>query len=133
MAQVTGPTPAARLHDGGARIISAVEVKTIMVKYVDPDGKEQMAEIEIFGDADYGKQGRPEDRLLGIWLRKNMTQLQEELRLVPKEQAKQIIAMLEEKGIVREGKVASAANAAQLTLPDVSAVFEDLEHKEEKT
>lgn len=128
MAQVIGPTPAARVHDGGFRILSATEVKTMLVRYVDPEGKEAIVEVCIAGEANYNPPNQPEDRFLGIWRSRSMQQLQEELQLLPKAQARLVIAALEERGFVREGKLVAAAQEAA-PLPDVSAVFEDAEDK----
>lgn len=128
MASVTGPTPASRYHDGqGNKILSIARVETIMVRYVDPDGKESMAQIQVFGEADYGKSGSPDDRMPGVWVIANLAQLQEKLRLAPREQAKAILASMEEKGLIRDGKLISAEALASASLPDVSAAFEELE------
>lgn len=128
MAQVTDPKPAARFHDGPARILSAVKVEPFMIKHVTEDGRESMVLVWVFGEADYGKQGRSEDRMPGVWAVANMTQLQEQLRLVPREQARQVLATLEEKGYYRDGKPVIPASAAA-SLPDVSSVFENLDTK----
>lgn len=126
MATVTEPNPAAIYHDGkGNRILSLTPVQTIMVRYTDPDSKEAIALCYVFGEADYGKAGRAEDRMTGVWLGANLSQLQNQLRLVSKGQAVSILAMMEEKGLVREGRLV-ATLPTPVELPDVGHVFEDL-------
>lgn len=129
MAQVTTPNPAARYFDGqGNKILSITKVETFMVRYVDPEGKESLAQIQTFGEADYGKSGRPEDRMLGIWVVANMAQLQAQLRQAPKESAKALIALMEEKGYVREGKLVSLP-MGPVDLPNVEGIFDNLEEE----
>lgn len=129
MAQVQGPTPAKRMHDKASKIISITEAKIFYVRHSDADGAESITRIEVFGEADYGKSGRPEDRLMGIWANANLRQIQENLRLVTKQQAAEIIAAMEEKGYVREGKLAASSAGPSETLPDVGGAFEDLDGK----
>jgi hypothetical protein len=129
MASVSSPTPAGRYHEGRAnRILSIAKVETLMVRYADPDGKESIVQVQAFGEADYGKGGKPEERMLGIWIVANLKQLQDNLKMAPMEQAKDIIAAMESKGLVREGKLMGGTVTA-VELPDVSAVFENLEEE----
>lgn len=100
-----------------------------MVRYTDPDGKESLALIYAFGEADYGKSGKPEDRLMGLWVVANMSQLQDTLRMAPIETAKAIIAAMESKGLAQDGKLVGRAVMATVSLPDVSAIFENLEEE----
>lgn len=133
MASVTSPNPAARYFDGqGNKILSITEVKTIMVRYTDPDGKESLAQIQVFGEADYGKSGKPEDRMLGVWVIANLQQLQNQLRQAPKDIAKNIIAAMEAKGYVRDGKLVNGDSVGTVALPDVGGVFEGLEEAGEE-
>lgn len=126
MAQVSSPNPSATYHEGkGNQIISLTEVKHVMVKYTDPDGKESMALCAVFGETPYGKNGG--DKMVGVWVLANLQQLQAQLRLAPKEIARKAIAMMEEKGILREGRVASADSAPAPELPDLSDVFANLD------
>lgn len=133
MASVTSPNPAPRYFEGqGNKILSITEVKTIMVRYTDPDGKESLAQVQVFGEADYGKSGKPEDRMLGVWVVANLAQLQNQLRQAPKDTAKAIIAAMEDKGYVRDGKLVSSDSAGAVALPDVGGVFEGLEEAGEE-
>lgn len=129
MAQVTQPTPARRIHDRTNKILSITEGKVIFIRHTDADGAESITMAYLIGEANYARTGEQENRMLGIWANANMKQLQDNLRLVTVAQAKDIIAVLEEKGIVKEGKVVSVAEAAQSTLPDVSGAFDDLDDK----
>lgn len=129
MASVSNPTPAGRYHEGRSnRILSITEPKPLMVRYAGPDGKEAIVLALAFGETDYGKGDRPEDKMLGIWVIANLEQLQSLLKLAPKEQAKDIIAAMEAKGLVREGKI-QAVTASAPELPDVSGVFANLEEE----
>ncbi len=133
MAQVSGPNPASQYVEGqGGKVLAITEIKHYMVKYTGSDGKVSMAEVQVFGEADYGKSGKPEDRMLGIWVLANLEQLQNQLRQAPKDMARLIIASLEEKGYVRDGKLVGGDSAASTNLPDVSGVFEELEGTEKK-
>ncbi len=126
MAQVNGPTPAGVYHDGrGGQLLSCTKAEPFLFRYVDPDGKESIALFYVFGEADYGKQNKPEDRMLGIWLVAGFKELNEKMKQVTKQQAISMIAMLEEKGYVHEGKLVVAA-PGPVELPDVSGVFDDL-------
>lgn len=126
MAQVTEPKPARRIHDRTNKILSIVEGKVVFIKHTDGEGAESITMAYIFGEANYARPGEPIDKMLGIWAGANMKTLQDNLRLVTKSQAKDIIQVLEEKGIVKNGQLASVAeNTAPL--PDVSGAFEDLD------
>lgn len=123
MAQVQGPTPAKRIHDKTNKILAVTEVKMVMIRHSGPDGAESLTLAYIIGEANYGAIGAPEERMLGIWTAANMKQLQENLRLVSKDQAKNIISALEEKGIVSEGRVVGSTTPQ---LPDLSNEFDDV-------
>lgn len=124
MAQVTQPTPAKKIHDRGNKILSVVEAKPVFIRHTDGDGAESITLAYIFGEADYGKGGKPEDRLPGIWAVANMKQLQENMRLVTRGQAMDIMAVCEEKGIMKGGKLSSVVEEPQP--PDVSGSFDEL-------
>lgn len=130
MASVTSPTPAARYHDRGSRVLSVTRADHIMIRYSDPDGKESMALAMIFGEVDYGTQGKPEDRLPGIWIVAGADELRDKLRRSSKAQAQEILAMLEERGLYHNGK--PVAPGAPAPLPDVSAVFSEVEKEIEE-
>lgn len=111
MAAVSTPNPAATFHEGRAnKIISVAPIETVMVRYTDPDGKESMALCYVFGEAEYkglkdAVDPRKPRRMAGVWIGANLQQLQSQLRLAPGDQALSIINMLEEKGVLKDGKV----------------------------
>lgn len=131
MAQVTEPKPARRIHDRTNKILSIVEGKVVFIKHTDSEGAESITMAYIFGEANYSRPGEPPDKMLGIWASANMKTLQDNLRLVSRSQAKDIISVLEEKGIVKNGQLAVAEGAVP-QLPDVSGVFEDLDKEDAK-
>jgi len=132
MAQVQDPTRVGHYPEGRPnRIISITPAQHVMVRYVNPDGKETMALIMAFGEANYGKGGQGGPVLPGIFILANEQQLGAQLRLAPIDHAKSIIAAMEEKGLIVDGKLAGSTPAALPQLPDVSDVFK-LDGEEEK-
>lgn len=131
MAEVQGPTPARRIHDKANKILSCTEARVFYIRHTDGDGAESITRVEVFGEADYGKSGVAEDRLPGIWATANLRQIRENLRLVTKPQALDILAALEERGFAVNGKMVSSALGGA-PLPDVSNVFEDVHKDPEK-
>lgn len=123
MAQVSSPKPAAQYHEQPNRIISITEAKQIMVRYASPTGEEKMVLVLAFGETIYGK-GANAVRMPGLWVLANDSQLSEQLRKVPLDQAKQLVALMEERGMLVGGKIASSGTPS-VTLPDVSSIFED--------
>lgn len=137
MAEVSTPNPAPKFHEGrGNRVLSITPAQIIMVRYADPDGKEQVALCYVFGEADYKgvKDPRQPDsrkprRMAGVWVGANLSQLQNQLRLAPGPLALDIINRMEEQGIMRDGKLAGAVGgpvSVQVEQKDFSSAFEDL-------
>lgn len=121
MAQVQGPTPAKRIHDETNKILAISEVRTIMIRHTNKEGVESLTMAYVFGEANYGPVGK-EERMLGIWITASGNQLRDGLRLASKNQAKNIISILEEKGFIVDGKLSTPAAPP---LPDVSGAFDD--------
>lgn len=133
MAQVQDPTRVGHYPEGRAnRIISLTPAQHVMVRYVNPDGRETMALIMAFGEANYGKGGQGGPVLPGIFVLANEQQLGAQLRLAPIDHAKAIIAAMEEKGLIADGKLVNTTSAPAQPLPDVSDVFKALGDGEEK-
>ncbi len=131
MASASTPNPAGVYHEGrGNRILSVAPIETVMVRYADPDGKESMALCYVFGEAEYKglkdlTDPRKPRRMAGVWIGANLQQLQNQLRLASGDQALAIINMLEEKGVLREGRVLGTAQVApQAPPPDFGDVFD---------
>lgn len=131
MASVSTPNPAGVFHEGrGNRILSVAPIETVMVRYSDPDGKESMALCYVFGEAEYKglkdlADPRKPRRMAGVWIGANLQQLQNQLRLASGDQALAIINMLEEKGVLREGRVLGTAQVAPVAPPpDFSDAFD---------
>jgi hypothetical protein len=136
MAQVQDPTRVGHYPEGRAnRIISITPAQHVMVRYVNPDGRETMALILAFGEANYGKGGQGGPVLPGIFILANESQLGAQLRLAPIDHAKSIIAAMEDKGLIVDGKLQGSTPVAAPALPDVSGVFGEIddEDKAEKS
>lgn len=125
MASVLSPNPVARYPEGGKpnKILSIAPVQAVMVRYVDADGKESVVLCYVFGEADYKE--LKNRRMTGVWTVANLAQLQGTMRLATGHAAVGILAAMEEKGLLRDGKVVAGA-APTVDLPDVSDVFSDL-------
>lgn len=131
MASVSGPNPTARYPEGAKpnKILSIAPIQMVMVRYVDPDGKESMVLCYVFGEAEYKE--LKNKRMAGVWTVANLQELQSKMKLARGDAATQILAQMEEKGLLRDGKVATSA-PAQVELPDVSDIFSDLGDGEKK-
>lgn len=133
MATVTNPNPVANYPEGRPnRVISIAEVKTVMVRYVDPDGKESVVLCYVFGEAEYKElkdlaNPKKPRRMAGVWTVANLQQLQQTMKLANGHAALAIISAMEEKGLIQDGKVVAGSTVSQVSLPDVSSVFEDLD------
>lgn len=130
MAEVSTPNPAAHYPEGRRpnTIISLTPVTSVMVRYVDPEGKEQMVFCYVFGEAEYSGLKDPQNpkkprRMPGVWIAANTAQLGAQLRLAHGPQALQIIDMMEDKGLIREGRVLGGSAPVAAVLPDFSDVF----------
>jgi hypothetical protein len=138
MASVTNPNPVANYPEGRPnRVLSIAPVQAVMVRYVDPDGKESVVLCYVFGEADYKELKDPSNpkkprRMAGVWTVANLQQLQATMKLASGHAALSIIQAMEEKGLLREGKVVGGTPAT-VELPDVSSVFEDLDKKDPET
>ncbi len=90
MPKVTRPTPAATYHEGRPnQVISLVEVKTYMIKFTDDQGKEEIAQVQVFGTDE-------EDGGTGVWVIANQQELIEQLRGASKHVRRGVRAQLKE-------------------------------------
>lgn len=78
MPSVNRPKPQAKFHEGRPNaLISITEVKTYMIKFTDGEGREEIAQVQVFGKNN-------EDGGTGVWIIANEEELQRTLRIANK-------------------------------------------------
>lgn len=78
MPTVQRPKPQAKFHDGRPNaLISITEVKTYMIKFTDGEGREEIAQVQVFGKNN-------QDGGVGVWVIANEAELQRTLRIANK-------------------------------------------------